>query len=1056
MDCTSLLQRHGRLTRQKDNFGLAGKTDRWEVQQPNMGPLMAEYCIMLRNAVTSYECPDPDENLEEPRALGTLVARPESYMPIIIDLNLKYTENPLNPYDDMFCRFIVRAIQQGIVETFEVDDADDSEQLTCIVLEWPKSILVADDRPGYQSCYLYKIRFQFPYCRVDVGLLARLLPVVSTNLRLANAFGCLDQSPIGDWDTILKPFITDSMGLYGSSEKPEHPMLTHSAIYTNMTGCNDEELLTVDTCAIDEVFSIEKHSQILTGAYNRALFNNFTSEDLLPMFLFHNYVATTVKPREHVNAVQTPQNQQDIPREFGTKVHHTTPEKTKRDIMIELLPLIATSRYTDKVEWLSIGKALSNTYEGNQEGLTIWINETERNIRTLKRPPPFLENENVHDACYRFYDSFELKNDLTVKTIAWYAMHDNPDAYKRWHKEWSTPYMEAALDGSHNSVSKALYTHLWLNYACSSPSQKITYEFRGNRWVKIDGGYTIRLYISNEFIRVFEEIRAKVTTHVATSNDQNYKARAEETISTLCSLIAKLGNRTFKNQVMLDLLDRIMIEDFEEFIDANHDVTGHPNGVTEVSYEDAYIKFRPGKPEDYVSRTTLAKLNLDLHWNHHLVVELMTWLGKMFTNEETRKWVLMYFSSGFIGGNLDKLLVFFSGDKNNGKSTLSRLLMKTWGLYGVKFPCSGLTRGYSDSGAANPAWNRLDHARWAVADEFDEGEYLRNGPYKLVSGNDPFFNRGLYKDGKDIDPTASVLGFTNRVPPFRGADEAVKERHVLVPVLSTWMKEGYPLTEEEQYAERKFPMDKDFINKVRYLNTAMLWVSYQYFPLWARNGLDKKPEEIVTATHDYWMENDIYLMYTSDRIEEGEDTDFLTVTQVYNDFEVWFSKFNKGQPVPERPTMRSHLVQRWGPVTNNTWWGIKLVPQEAGPVPGAPGGGMFQPGQYNQPQGGRQQPYQVPQEGKKIPQQHPIQIVAPKTVELAGGFNGFPTLPAFPDIPNIPNAQGFGGINITGLGLPGIDDLTGGRGATIGLVNGKITTQYQEPIPILTTIPASD
>lgn len=1053
MDSLAIVRKHGRISRQNYDFAIAGNGGKFVVPQVNTGVFMVDYIRALKTSISSYYCPEPEASEDENRALGLITVKPSATMPVVIDMNLRYTDRPHEPYDDQFICYIVRGIQQAVVETFEVDDSATGQDLICVVTEWNKPILMRDDRPGYQSCYLYKIRFHFPYCRVESGIMTRLIPVVSTNLRSVNAFSCLSQSPIGDWDSILKPFITEPMALYGSSEKPKHPMLSFSGIYPSMTHCDDEDITAVDMYTIDEAFALENHSMIRTEIYDINLFDEeLTSEDLLPLFLSIDYCPNVAKTREHVNPAVTPNGREEVPHNFGAGYNFPM-EKTNHDICQELLPLISAQRYSNKLSWIDIGRALANTYDGSQEGLVIWVNETERAIKGARALPDFLSDGSVNDICFQYYDTFEIKKDTTVKTIAWYAKEDNPDVYKRWHREWITPYMESALDCTHDSLSKALYCHLWLIYACSSPSQKTIYEYRGNRWVKIDGGYTIRLYISNEFKRSFEEIRAKISAQIATSNDAGYKAKAEDTMLALSKVIKMLGNRGFKNQVMLDLVDRIVVEDFEEFVDSNPNITGHPNGITEVSYADAIIKFRQGKPEDYVSRTTLAKLNLDLHWKHPLVIALMNWLGKMFVNNETRQWVIIYLSSAFIAGNLDKLLAFFSGDKDNGKSTLSRLLMKTWGVYAVKFPCSGLTRGYSDSGAPNPAWARLDRARWAFADEMDEDEHLRNGPCKLVSGNDPFFNRKLFKDGGDIEPTATVASFTNRVPPFRGADEAVKERFVLIPCLSTWMKTGYPETEEEQYAQRRFPMEKDFINQVRFLNTAMLWVSYQFFPLWAQSGLDTKPAEIEEATQSYWMENDIYLMYTSDRVEEGNDMDYLTVTQVYNDFETWFNKFNKGQTVPERATMRYHLIQRWGPVTNNTWWGVKHVENDAEQVNGANVEVVNQVGMKKVPHQGNL-PGVTQDEILKtvVPQRNPTGTTGNeltnkgKTIPAGGALiKPLPTA----DLPIMDN-----------LGLPTIEEAytPNQQGITVEIVDGKIVTKKNigvspPNIPAIGTIP---
>ena len=342
-------------------------------------------------------------------------------------------------------------------------------------------------------------------------------------------------------------------------------------------------------------------------------------------------------------------------------------------------------------------------------------------------------------------------------------------------------------------------------------------------------------------------------------------------------------------------------------------------------------------------------------WDHPLVKELMAWLSKMFVDENTRHFVLKLLGSGFIAGNLDKFAPIFTGNMNNSKSALVRALMYTWGSYAVKFPTTGLTRGYSDSGAPNPAWARLDKVRWAFADEPDERECYRSGPFKIIYGNDAVYNRKLFSDGGDVEASATVVTSCNRVPPFPNADSASIERLCLIPCLSTWVKpDNLPASIEEQRMKRLFPMDKNFINRVRLLCPALLWVSFQYFPIWAEETLDNRPEEVIKATKQYWKENDIYLMYTADRIEEAPNTSGLTMVEIYDDFEMWFNKYNKNFKLPDRATVREHLISRWQQVPEeNIWWGIKLKeiakPRQEGEAAGVTRKKPITPSKQNTP-----------------------------------------------------------------------------------------------------------
>lgn len=892
-----------------------------------IGNFFAEYCSRLKSLMTEglgQRTVEEMDDEEVDMAVLSIGQKPTQFIPIIVDLNLHFAHHPGEPYDTSFIQKVVKCIQSAIFDYYEID-RDDQDVLTCIVSEWTTPAVVKDRRPGHESAHMYRLRFQFPFCRVGGDTISKLVPRISAYLRRVNAIGALEQTPIGDWEQILKPLINDPIPLYGSSEKKEYPMLIVSEIYDDLID-EDLDASLIETLAVEDVFSINEHSLAKTGVINPDIFEGLDDTDLLPVYLSNNFTAKTVSVRM-TESTPSFDIEEDIPQEFGRFTEQNRNEKTRIEIAIDLLSLVSLGRFLRRLSWIDIGKALHNSCNGESEGLCIWIQYTERAINNLKGEPDYLNGRSVHDVCREEYESFDTDGVITVKTIAWFAQEDNPVNYKKWHNRWAMPYRESALTAVDNDIAKALYCDIWLKFCCGSISHRDYYEFRNHRWIKIDGGYSIRNYISTEFKRTFEDLRANLAVQVAHSNDNNYKARTEETLKALSSLIGKLGTTGKKSNIMKEITDLIFVERFDDVVNKNGNITGHPNGVTEVDYDNRLIEFRAGKPEDYITRTTLARFCPDMTWEHPRVVELMDYLEKFQTVEETRHFFLKLLGSGFKAGNLDKKLPVLTGDKNNSKSTVVKLIMKTWGSYAVKFPTTGLTRGYSDSGSANPAWARLAGPRFAFADEPDQKERFHSGPTKLVSGNDDFYARQLYKEGGDLEPTATVITACNKPPPFENADDACKERFFLLPCASTWLPaDRIPRKEDGTFQDRYFAMDKDFINRVKFFGPALLWVSFQYFPIWAEEGLEDIPEEIQQATDAYWAENDVYLMYTSDRIETTDDGNVsLTVTELYQDFEVWYNKFNKGKDCPDRGTFRYHLISRWGErPTNNAWWGIKF------------------------------------------------------------------------------------------------------------------------------------
>lgn len=917
MDINTILRTNGRqVNNSQYTFSIYNTNQKWFIPTNNMGNFFRDYCQFIKEAVDEYSTPKGNNQL----AIGGLLEKRTNDMPIVMEVNLKYDEEPSIPYDDLFIRKIVSIIQNAIQLKYSLSDYDDPDLLlSCIYTETSMPVIILDKK---NKQYLYQVRLYFPFMRVESKSIEELRKQVVVLLRQKNVLRQLDRSPIGDWDNIMRTFINNPIPLYGCSEKPEYPPCVFNCAFGNMSEWmnDDESLSECNEIDVEDILDFDNHALINTGVVDESIFENFEQIDLLPFFLSGYARAQTIQSHTESGSVGTPQQLMSI-TDFSSR-HY----KTDAEMSTELLEIISIDRFLHKKRWIEIGKAIHNSFRGTDAGLTIWIDITERALRGVRGVVSYLENSNIRDACFNEYNEFTWPGQITVKTLAWFAMEDNKEQYNIWHRNWTRSYRQDCYNLSHDSIAKALYCELWLTHACHVRGKARTvYEFSQHRWQKVEDGYTIRMEISDGFKRQFELDRADIAFQMTQTNDETEKKRLQTQHDVVNQLIKFLGNRGFKASVLGEVLDRLTIANFEGYLDKNGDLTGHPNGVSEVDIELCSIEFRPGKPEDYLTKVTSAKLDLTLSWDHPRVKEYMQWMSEMFMDPGTNHFIHKLWASGFVAGNFDKIGPMFTGDKNNGKTTLSNFIMRTWGNYAVKFPTTGITKGYSESGSANPAMVRVSGPRWGLADEPDAREKFHAGPFKRIFSPDDFYSRGLYSEGGDLQNTCTVTVWANKIPPFPDADDACRVRLCCIPCLTTYVKEGAPETREEQIAKRILPMKKTFQNNVNKLRNAALWVHYQYFPIWCKESLDSWPEEIKNATNEYWSDNDIYQMYMSDRIDANAgENEFVTVTELYKDFELWFNMYNKGETVPDRPTVKYHMTQHTRKTIDNKWYGIQI------------------------------------------------------------------------------------------------------------------------------------
>ncbi len=156
--------------------------------------------------------------------------------------------------------------------------------------------------------------------------------------------------------------------------------------------------------------------------------------------------------------------------------------------------MIKYTRYDNKSNWLDIGRAIFSITNG--KGINIWEKYTE-NSREFKT------NE-----CKAYWYKFR-NNNLSVKTLAWYAKIDSCDRYRDWHNAWCHGAMEKSLEATDFDVANAFYRKYWLDYIFI-PLKGINtwYQFT-DRWESVDAA-RLRTRISTKFCRELEKMRTKL------------------------------------------------------------------------------------------------------------------------------------------------------------------------------------------------------------------------------------------------------------------------------------------------------------------------------------------------------------------------------------------------------------------------------------------------------------------------------------------------------------------------------------------------------------------
>ena len=233
-------------------------------------------------------------------------------------------------------------------------------------------------------------------------------------------------------------------------------------------------------------------------------------------------------------------------------------------------------------------------------------------------------------------------------------------------------------------------------------------------------------------------------------------------IKQIQKTIRDLKSSSFKNSVMREAADIFYNRKFKSYLDMNPYLIGFKNGV----YDLKLNIFRSGRPEDFISKCMPINY-LEFTETDDKVLAVRDFLEKVFPDKSVRQYFLDQSSDVFVGGNLQKVVLFWTGSGNNGKSVTQNIFEQMLGEYAIKFSTTLITGKKVSNGAANPELARSGGGvRWATLEEPDGDEEINIGYLKSLSGNDTFFGRDLFEKGKqtrEINPLFKLIFICNKL-----------------------------------------------------------------------------------------------------------------------------------------------------------------------------------------------------------------------------------------------------------------------------------------------------
>lgn len=825
--------------------------------------------------------------------------KPQHYLPILVDVDIKIE---INEDDEMeFGEHIYSEEQvKQVIEVYQsvlrniVEECTD-EHLKCILLE--KDIYYINVKEKSYAKNGFHLHFPNLFLsKVDqeVHLIPRVQDILR-ELKIFENLGFEDSGLMIDNACCKVPWL-----MYGSRKNEDMKPYIYSKTFNSESNEID----------LEEAF----RNYRLFDMRERLINVSGKVIEMLPRIL--SIIPYGRQTSELKYGLVSPLKEKRIIKEKKKHAKVSVQEALKDSA--KLLPMLSMFRSSDRNEWINIGWALYNISDGCQEGLEQWLEFSARD-----------ETKFDEAVCINEWEKMTKKDKgYDMGTLKYYARIDNPEMYKEYNKEKSDIKIKESLNGSHNDIAQLLKIEYGIDFTCASVSGRgVWFKFSKHHWEEVEEGVSLRTKISDEIVQKYVDMGNDFYAKQHSAEDKAEGAMYESRLKLTQKIIANLKSAPFKNNVMKECMEVFYDKDFRKKLDTNPYLIAFKNGV----YDLKNHIFRSGRPNDYISKSMPIEYT---EFNHadDRVREVEDFLEKIFPDTSVRQYFVDQASDVFVGGNHQKVVYFWTGEGDNGKSVTQSIFEKMFGELAIKFNTTLITGKKTGNGAANPELARAGNGvRWAVLEEPDGDEQINIGTMKSLSGNDSYWARDLFETGKsarEMTPMFKLTFICNKLPKMRYSDKATWNRIRVIPFESTFVRRGEPCPEtyEEQLREKRFPMDKEFSKKIPDLVQAFAWYLLKHHehivndPTYVRY----EPDKIKEATATYRKQNDIYRQFIEECIiEDGESR--ISLTELYAQFKEWFREGFPGQQALVKNEVKEYFIRAWDlPARGCIWHGYRV------------------------------------------------------------------------------------------------------------------------------------
>ena len=870
--------------------------------------------------------------------------------PIVVDIDLRYDYDVKERQHN---KGHISDMIYGYLEELKVIyQFDDSQKFHIYVMEKP-SVNVLEDRKVTKDGIHMIIGIQSDRItqRILREKMVKKLSEVWEDLPLKNK----------NYDDILDEGITigfTNWQLYGSG-KPNNQKYELTYVYEVTFDENDNEFCTVPIQPT--LYDIGKNIEKLSVRYkDHPTF--FMRNDFL---ITHNEYKKLYKPGEK-NKQQTLQkpNMSQIQLTMRVtidnilKISNITELDLMKNLFLETLndndyELKETYEYVlalphiyyefsenggSQPKWIRVGWALKNVNDKfysdwNDKLFLIWI--------IFSAQAKGFRYTDIRDL-YSQWSRFEINKQgcLTKRSLMHWVKLDAPEKYKKIREDSVDHAIELTIEGENLGVSpqdrrskcsgdvglaNVLFQKYKDRFVCTSIKNNDWYTYMNNRWIKNEGGTSLRNNISE--VRTLYNIKLQKTTDTIDLNQEhireidNTKQPKHTTRSCkIIEIVEKLNNTSARNNIMTEAKHLFYDIKFLDKLDQNPNLLCFNNGVFDFTTKC----FRKGLPEDCITLcTNIDYIELDERNHASIIDEVKDFMHKLFyVDKELERYMWDHLASALLGTTVNQTFNMYIGANGaNGKSKLTKLMGMILGEYKGDIPTTLITGEKMKIGGTQTEIVQLKGKRYAVMPEPSKGEKMNEGIMKqLTSGDDIIQARGLYSpETISFYPQFKLVCCSNELMVIKSNDGGTWRRVRVIPFLSRF---EYNPVDNDPIVPYQFKRDDNLDEKLT--KWKEIFMAMLVKRACETNGKVEDCDIVLQESNKYRIKEDHISRFVTEKIMK-DPKGKIKKTELNNEFNLWYqiSEGNKGGPSPKE--LHAYMNKYFGNVKNNLWIGVSIL-----------------------------------------------------------------------------------------------------------------------------------